>query len=125
MVYTQSLIHIVAHIGIENRIGTVFYEVIYVAVYNFCGVANGVGGDGVLPFEIKLPIGQGRDQYIKTEGSEKCVPEGQKLIHIKSQWQADGLFAGDNERVHKVLQQRQLIVVNIKLVFLLFTRYRL
>ena len=82
VVNAKPLLHIIAHIRIENRIRLLRQQPFHVSVHQLRGVARGVGWDGLLPGGIELTRGVWGYQHTEPKLMEKRVPEWEKIIKI-------------------------------------------
>ena len=57
MIISQMLIEIIGHAGVKDSIHTLFQKGKHMAMHQFGGKANGIAGDGALPFYIEFPVG--------------------------------------------------------------------
>ena len=72
--------------------------------------AGGVAGDGGLAGEVQPPAGHRADVDRKAQPGPECVPEGQQLVKVEAQGDADGApLAG-----HRLVGGQQLLLVGVE-----------
>ena len=59
------------------------------AVEQLGGITHRVRGDGALSLQIELPAGLRGEDYLEIEAGEQLEPEGQVLVHIQTEGDAD------------------------------------
>ena len=89
VVVAQLLVQVIAHAGVEDGFDALADEPIDMAVHQFGRETDGVRRNGRLPGDIQLAAGKWGNGHIKPEIGKQRVPEGQKLIQIQAEGQAD------------------------------------
>ena len=90
VVVAQSFVQVVGHAGVEDGIHAHLAQGLDVAVAQLGREAGGVAGDGGLTAQVQLAAGHGAGVHVKAQSGEKRVPEGQQLVHIQAERDADG-----------------------------------
>ena len=83
MIVAQALIKIIGHAGVKNRFNIIFYQGEYMAMHEFSRKTYSITGNRRLSFNVQVPVGESRGDNLKAQLGEKCVPEGEQLIHVQ------------------------------------------
>ena len=89
VVVADALVEIIGHTGVEDGVYPLLRQGHYMAVEQLGGVAHRVRGDGALSLEVELPAGLRGEDHLEVEAGEQFEPEGQILIHIQAEGDAD------------------------------------
>ena len=89
IVVADPLVEVVGHTGVEDGVHPLLHQGLHMAVEQLGGVADGVRGDGALALQIQLAAGLGGQDHLKVQTGEQLEPEGQVLIHVKAEGDAD------------------------------------
>ena len=89
VVVADALVEVIGHTGVEDGVYPLLRQGHYMAVEQLGGVAHRVRGDGALSLEVELPAGLRGEDHLEVEAGEQFEPEGQILIHIQAEGDAD------------------------------------
>ncbi len=89
VVVADALVVVVGHAGVPDGVHPLLHQGLHVAVEQLGGVAHRVRGDGVLSLQVELPGGLGGEDHLEVEPGEEGEPEGQVLVHVQAEGDAD------------------------------------
>ena len=111
MVVAQSFVKVVGQAGVEDGIQVHLAQGLDVAVAQLGREAGGVAGDGGLTGQIQPPAGHRAGVHGKAQSGPEGVPEGQQLVHIQAERNANGAaLAG-----HGLVTGQQLLLVGVQI----------
>ena len=96
------------------------------AVAQLGGEAGRVAGDGSLAALVQLAVGEGADRDLKAQPGEQRMPEGQQLVHIQAQRDADIAARGSRGRgIAVLLDELELVGVEVQILVVGLACHRL
>ena len=107
VVVADALVVVVGHAGVPDGVHALLHQGLHMAVEQLCGVAHGVGRDGVLALEVELAGGLGGEHHLEVEAGKE--PEGQVFIHVQPE--GDAHAATDAGAVPRALEGAELLVL--------------
>ena len=111
MVVSDALVVVVGHAGVPHGVHARVHQSLHVAVEQLGRIAHGIRGDGVLALQIELAGRFGREDHLKVQPGEEGEPEGQVLVHVQTEGNADP--AADAAAVPLALHGAELFVLVI------------
>ena len=89
MVIRIAFVEVVAFAGEEDKIDALVEQAFDVPVREFCGVADGIARDGVLPFEIELPRRLFAQYDVEAAFLEEPRPQRELFVEPERERQSD------------------------------------
>ena len=110
VVIAQTLVEVIGQAGVEDGVQLHLAQGLDVAVAELGREAGGIAGDGSLTGQIQPPAGHRAGVDGKAELGPEGVPEGQHLVHVQAERDADGAaLAG-----HRLVTGQKLLLVGVQ-----------